>query len=79
MRTLLSLEQSPFSGMTSYYLPGINAASTALSIKLLIYTFLLRKQFYFVVSGLKFTGHGNTDNNLESHCIMALIICFQIH
>jgi hypothetical protein len=32
-------------------------------------TFILRKQIYFVVSGLKITGHGNPDNNLESHCI----------
>jgi hypothetical protein len=25
-------------------------------------------QFYFVVSGLKCIGHGNKDNNLQSHC-----------
>jgi hypothetical protein len=29
------------------------------------YIFIFRKQFYFVVSGLKITGHGNPDNNLE--------------
>jgi hypothetical protein len=37
---------------------------------LLSYTFIFRKQFYFVVPGLKFIGHGNPDNNLESPCIM---------
>jgi hypothetical protein len=26
-------------------------------------------RLYFVVSGLKITGHGNPDNNLESRCI----------
>jgi hypothetical protein len=25
-------------------------------------------QFYFVLSSLKIIGHGNPDNNLESHC-----------
>jgi hypothetical protein len=29
---------------------------------------ILHAQFYFVVSGLKILGHGNTENNLESHC-----------
>jgi len=29
----------------------------------------LRKQFYFVVFGLKIIGHGNPDNNFESLCI----------
>jgi hypothetical protein len=29
-----------------------------------------RKQFYFVVSGLKITGHGNRGSNLESPCMM---------
>jgi hypothetical protein len=29
--------------------------------------FLVRKQFYFVVSCLKIIGHGHPDNNLESH------------
>jgi hypothetical protein len=28
--------------------------------------FIFHKQFYVVLSGLKFTGHGNPDNNLES-------------
>jgi hypothetical protein len=32
------------------------------------YIFIFRKQFYFVTSGLKIIDHGNTDNNLESHC-----------
>jgi len=32
----------------------------------------LRKQFYFVVSGLKIIGHGNPDNNLESPYISYL-------
>jgi hypothetical protein len=27
-------------------------------------------QFYFVVLSLKITGYGNTDNNLELHCVM---------
>jgi hypothetical protein len=30
---------------------------------------LQRDAFYFVVSGLKIIGHGNSDSNLESHCI----------
>jgi hypothetical protein len=30
--------------------------------------FVFYKQFYFVVSGLQIIGHGNPDNNLESHC-----------
>jgi hypothetical protein len=30
---------------------------------------LQHAQFYFVISGLKIIGHGNPDNNLESHCI----------
>jgi hypothetical protein len=30
---------------------------------------LQHAQFFFVVSGLKIIGHGNPDNNLESHCI----------
>jgi hypothetical protein len=34
------------------------------------YTFIFRKQFYFVVSGLEIIGHGNTDSNLESPCIL---------
>jgi hypothetical protein len=29
---------------------------------------MFRKQFYFVVSGLKIIGHGNPGNNLESLC-----------
>jgi hypothetical protein len=36
----------------------------------LSYTFIFRKQFYFVISGLKIIGHGNPDNNLESPCIL---------
>jgi hypothetical protein len=36
------------------------------------YTFIFRKQFYFVISGLKIIGHGNHDNNLESHCIFII-------
>jgi hypothetical protein len=35
----------------------------------LSYTLIFRKQFYFVVSGLKMIGHGNSDNNFESPCI----------
>jgi hypothetical protein len=30
---------------------------------------LQHSQFYFVVSGFKIIGHGNTDSNLVSHCI----------
>jgi hypothetical protein len=37
-----------------------------ISCKLYSYTFIFRKQFYFIVSGLNNLGHGNTDNNLES-------------
>jgi hypothetical protein len=36
--------------------------------KVMSYTFIFRKQFDFVFSGLKIIGHGNPDNNLESHC-----------
>jgi hypothetical protein len=32
------------------------------------YTFILRKQCYFAVSDLKFIGHGNPENSLESPC-----------
>jgi hypothetical protein len=32
----------------------------------LSYSFIFRHQFFF--SGLEITGHGNPDNNLESHC-----------
>jgi len=38
------------------------------------YTFIFRKQFYSVVSGLKIIGHGNPDNNLESPCILIVLI-----
>jgi hypothetical protein len=38
------------------------------------YTFILRKQFYFVFSGLKIIGHWNHDNNLESLCISSISI-----
>jgi hypothetical protein len=34
--------------------------------------FIFRKQFYFVVSGLKIIGHGNPDNNLETPCIITV-------
>jgi hypothetical protein len=55
--------------MTSYFLPDINAASTALPNKTFVtYVFIFHKQFYFVVSGLKIIGHGNPDKNLESLC-----------
>jgi hypothetical protein len=33
------------------------------------YTFIFRQQVYFILSDLKFIGHGNPDNNLESLCI----------
>jgi hypothetical protein len=35
----------------------------------LSYTFIFRKQFYFVVTSLKIIGHGNPDNDSESLCI----------
>jgi hypothetical protein len=38
----------------------------------LSYTFIFRKQFYFVASGLKITDHENPDNNLEWPCISKL-------
>jgi hypothetical protein len=41
-------------------------------VTLLSYTFIFRKQFYFLISGLKIIGHGNPDNNLESPCIYGL-------
>jgi hypothetical protein len=44
----------------------------------LSYTFIFRKQFYFVVSGLKIIGHGNPDNNLESPCILQML-CAELH
>jgi hypothetical protein len=38
-------------------------------------TFVFRKQIYFVVSSLRIIGHGNPDNNLESHCkLLARVI-----
>jgi hypothetical protein len=53
----------------------VSIAATILSFSssrevtgVLSYTFIFRKQFYFVVSGLKIIGHGNPDNNLESPC-----------
>jgi hypothetical protein len=33
----------------------------------LSYTFIFHKHSYFISSGLKIIGHGNTDSNLESH------------
>jgi hypothetical protein len=36
--------------------------------------FFARKQFYFVIFSLKITGHGNPDNNLETHCTSTGII-----
>jgi hypothetical protein len=42
-------------------------------IKTLNYSFIFRNQFYFIVSGLKIIGHGNTGNNLELHCINRII------
>jgi hypothetical protein len=32
-------------------------------------------QFYFVAACSKITGHKTPDNNLESHCISAFILC----
>jgi hypothetical protein len=34
---------------------------------ILIYILILRTPFYSVASGLKIIGHGNADNNSESH------------
>jgi hypothetical protein len=31
------------------------------------------------VSGLKIIGHGNTDNNLESHCTWSYILKIKVH
>jgi hypothetical protein len=36
--------------------------------------FIFRKQFYFVVSGLKMIGHGIADNNLETAYIITITI-----
>jgi hypothetical protein len=30
-------------------------------------------RLYFLVSGFKIIGHGNPDNNLESHCTLSCI------
>jgi hypothetical protein len=38
----------------------------------LSFTFIFRKKFYSIISGLKIIGHGNPDNNLESHYILEL-------
>jgi hypothetical protein len=46
---------------------------------LLSYIFIFRKQFCFVVSGLKIMGHGNPDNNLELPCILNQFDPVQIH
>jgi hypothetical protein len=42
-------------------------------IRLLEFTFIFRKQFYFI-SGLKIISHGNPDNNLESPCVFLLFL-----
>jgi hypothetical protein len=39
----------------------------------LSYVFIFCKPFYSVSSGLKIIGHGNPENNLESHCIIYYI------
>jgi hypothetical protein len=39
-------------------------------INFLSYIFIFRKQFNFIPFGLKIIGHENTDNNLESPCIL---------
>jgi hypothetical protein len=39
---------------------------------------IFRKQFHFVVSGLKIIGQGNPDNNLESHCTMSASATWQM-
>jgi hypothetical protein len=31
--------------------------------------FIFRKQFYFIIYGLRIIGHGNPDNNLELICM----------
>jgi hypothetical protein len=67
---VLSLEQSSFWCMASYLFLDINEASCR--IKLLSCDFIFRKQLFIVISGLKIIGHGNRDNNLESHRIMNL-------
>jgi hypothetical protein len=36
----------------------------------LSYNFIFRKQFYLIAFDLKIIGYGNTDNNLESRCIL---------
>jgi hypothetical protein len=38
------------------------------------FMFIFHKQFYFVVSGLKIICHGNPDNNLESLCIITVLL-----
>jgi hypothetical protein len=46
------------------------------NILLLSYTFIFREKFYFILFDLKIIGHGNTDNILESLCI--LIFCILV-
>jgi hypothetical protein len=38
-------------------------------LNFLSYISIFRKQFYFVASGLKMMGLGNSDNNLETFCL----------
>jgi hypothetical protein len=41
---------------------------------------LHRAQFYYIISGLRIIGHGNTDNNLELHCIFKpIFVCKMCH
>jgi hypothetical protein len=44
-----------------------NAVLASLDVLIdLVALSIFRKQFYFVISGLKIIGHGNPDNKLES-------------
>jgi hypothetical protein len=39
----------------------------------LSYIFIFHQQFYFEFPGLKIIGHGNSDNNFESPCIIVTV------
>jgi hypothetical protein len=51
-----------------------NAVLTALMTSLIELLCIFRKQFHFVISSFKITGHRNPDNNLDSPCIMFTIL-----
>jgi hypothetical protein len=66
VRTLLSLEQSPFLVMTSYFFPDINVARTTLQDKIIwVALSYSASSFILFFLDLKIMGHENPDSNLE--------------